>query len=198
MTHTATARRHLLPTLCLITLAMLLSMSCSTYRKMPDAEKRAYLAELETTTLAELVTKSPEIQDEVDRAVGYAVFSNQATKVPVVGGGEGIGVVVDSETGDRSYLKVSRLDVGGGLGVRTYRLVILFFDREPLHKLAGGKVEVGAGIEAGAGDSDVGTGAGGIGGSKKEKYALYQLSEKGVSATFTVRVIKYSVLDLDD
>ena len=38
---------------------------------------------------------------------------NTATKVPMVGAGEGIGVVVNTETGERTYLKVSRLDVGG-------------------------------------------------------------------------------------
>ena len=198
MNHQRSTRRRWLTLAMLSALAMMLSLSCSTYRKMTVEEKRSFLAELETTTLAELVTKKPEVQDEVDRAVGYAVFSNQATKVPFVGGGEGIGVVVDSETGTRSYLKVGRLDVGGGLGVRSYRLVVLFFDQEALHKLASGKVEVGAGIEAGAGDTDVGTGAGGVAGSRNEKFVLYQLSEKGVSATFTVRVIRYSVLDLDE
>ena len=177
---------------------MVLAGSCCTYRKMPTEEKRAFLTELETTTLAELVTEFPEAQDDVDRAVGYAVFSNQATKIPIVGGGEGIGVVVDSETGDRSYLKLTRLDVGGGLGVKTYRLVTLFFDREALQKLARGKVEFGAGLEAGAGDKEVGTGAGGVAGSRTEKYVMYQLSDTGVSATFTVRMIRYSVIELDE
>jgi lipid-binding SYLF domain-containing protein len=164
---------------------------------MSPEEKRTFLAELEQQTLTELVDKHPEAQAEIDRAVGHAVFSNTTTKVPIVGAGEGIGVVVDKNTGERTYLKVGRLDVGGGLGVRKYRLIVVFFEEAPLKKLASGKLELGAGVEAGAGSGDVGTGAGGIGGSRKEGYALYQLSEAGVSATFTVRVIRYSVLDLD-
>jgi lipid-binding SYLF domain-containing protein len=114
-----------------------------------------------------------------------------------VGAGDGIGVVVDTTTDERTYLKVGRLDVGGGLGVRKYRLIIIFFEEEALRKLASGKVELGAGVEAGAGKEDVGTGAGGIAGSRNEDYVLYQLSEAGVSATFTVRAIRYSVLDLE-
>jgi lipid-binding SYLF domain-containing protein len=165
---------------------------------MPAEEKRALLEEAEERTLVELVEKRPEVRDELDRAVGYAVFSNRATKIPIVGAGEGIGVVVDSGTGERSYLKVGRLDVGGGLGVRQYRLVMIFFDAEALRKLAKGKYEFGAGVEAGAGKSDVGTGAGVTAGSRKEKYVLYQLSDTGVSATFTVRVTQYSVLELDE
>ncbi len=181
-----------------VILSALLAASCSSYRSMPAEEKRTFLAELEETTLAELVEQRPEAQDELDNAVGYAIFSNTTTKIPFVGAGEGIGVVVDATTDERTYLKVGRLDVGGGLGVRKYRLVVIFFEREPLEKLASGKVEFGAGIEAGAGKEDVGTGAGGIAGSRKEDYVLYQLSESGVSATFTVRAIKYSVLDLEE
>jgi lipid-binding SYLF domain-containing protein len=179
-----------------VVLSALLAASCSTYRSMSVEEKRAFLAELEETTLVDLVELHPDAEAELESSVGYAVFSNQATKIPIVGSGDGIGVVVDTSTDERTYLKVGRLDVGGGLGIRTYRLVILFFEREPLQKLASGKVELGAGVEAGAGTDDVGTGAGGITGSRKEDYVLYQLSEAGVSATLTVRLIRYSVLDL--
>jgi lipid-binding SYLF domain-containing protein len=175
-------------------LACLLVTSCSSYKSMSVDEKRDLLAEVEEKTIAELVEKRPEVQEELDRSVGYAVFSNRATKIPVIGAGEGIGVVVNNETGDRSYLTFSRLDVGGGLGVREYRLIAIFFDSELLEKLAKGKYEFGAGLEAAVGSSEVS--AEGSAGDTKEKSVKYQLSEKGVSATFTVRVAKYSVLDL--
>ena len=188
-----------LPRLVAVMLAALMAVSCtSTYRSMSVEEKRSFLAELEEETLAELVAKRPEVQAEIDRAVGYAVVSNRLAKIPFVGAGEGIGVVFDAKTGERSYLKVGRLDVGGGLGVREYRLVVLFFDQELLKKLASGKLELGAGVEAGAKDKDLGTGAGGVAGSRNEKRVLYQISDAGVSATFTVRAIRYSVLKLSE
>ena len=124
--------------------------------------------------------------------MGYAVVSNRVAKIPFVGAGEGIGVVFDAKTGERTYLKVGRLDIGGGLGAREYRMVILFFDQGLLENLASGK------LEAGAKDKDIGTGAGGVVGSRNEKRVLYQLSDAGVSATFTVRAIRYSVLKLDE
>jgi hypothetical protein len=180
-------------------IAALLAVSCSsTYRSMSAQEKREFLVELEEQTLAELVDMVPEAQAEIDRSVGHAIVSNRLAKVPFVGAGEGIGVVFDAETGERTYLKVGRLDVGGGLGVREYRLVVLFFDQGPLRKLASGKLELGAGVEAGAKDKEIGTGAGGVAGSRDEKRVLYQLADAGVSATFTVRAIRYSVLDLDN
>ena len=165
---------------------------------MSAEETREFLVELEEQTLAELVEEHPKAQADLDNAIGHAIFSNSEAKVPFVGAGDGIGVVVQSETGERSYLKVTRFDVGGGLGVRTYRLIIFFFEEEALKKLAGGKLEFGAGVEAGAKDKDIGTGAGGIAGSRKKGYVLYQLSDTGVSVSLTVRMIKYSLLDLDD
>lgn len=174
-----------------ILLPLVAAACSSTYRKMSADEKVAHLAELERTTLAELVELHPEVREDLDRAVGYAIFSKTATKVPFVGTGDGIGVVVSSATGKRTYLKVKRFDVGGGLGVRKYRLVIIFFSEEALAKLASGKLEFRAGMEAS-------TGKGGVGGSRKEDYALYLLTEAGVSATWTVRLIRYSVLDLGE
>lgn len=80
--------------------------------------------------------------------------------------------------------------MGGGFGVREYRLVFVFFDGATMRKLASGKLEIGAGAEAGAGQSDVGTGSGVDAGSRNEKRVVYQLSDSGVSATPTVRAIR--------
>jgi hypothetical protein len=183
----------------MLVMPLIAAVACSsTYRSMTNQEKKDFLVDLEKETLAELVAERPEAQTDLDSSVGCAVISNSAAKVPMVGAGEGIGVVVNTETGERTYLEVSRLDVGGGLGVRKFRLIIIFFDREELEDLADGELEIGAGAEAGAGDhDDVGTGPGGVAGARNEKRVLYQLSEAGVSATFTVWMIKYSVLELD-
>mgnify|MGYP001822019708 FL=1 len=185
--------------LCALFFAALLAVSCSSsYKSMSADEKREFLVELEAQTLADLVEDQPDAQADLDNAIGHAIFSNSAAKVPFVGTGDGIGVVVNQETDERTYLKVTRFDVGGGLGVRTYRVIMIFFEEEALNKLAGGKLEFGAGVEAGAKDKDIGTGAGGIAGSRKKGYVLYQLSDSGVSATFTVNMISYSVLDLEE
>ena len=77
-----------------------LVISCSSaYRSMSVEEKRAHLEELEHQTLDELVEQRPEAREDLDAAVGYAIFSKTATKVPIVGTGEGLGVVVNKATG---------------------------------------------------------------------------------------------------
>lgn len=182
----------------MIVLVIGLGGCASTHRSMTVDEKRDYLLELEQQTLTELVEEHPEAAADLESAVGYAIFSNTATKVPIVGAGNGIGVVVNNPTGKRTYLKVQRFDVGGGLGIRTYRLIMIYFDETAFNKLASGKLELAAGVDAGAGKKDVGTGAGGIAPARNDKRVAYQLAEAGVSATYTVRLIRYSVLDLGE
>jgi hypothetical protein len=161
-------------------------------------ELRAVLTELESQTLEDLVEMYPEAQEDLDESIGHAVFSNRMAKIPMVGAGDGVGVVFNQRTGQRTYLKVGRFDIGGGLGVREYRLVVLFFDESPLEKLAGGTFQIDAGAEAGAGAKDVGLDASQIARSREKGQVAYQLAAKGVSATFTVRVFRYTVLDLSE
>lgn len=42
------------------------------------------------TTLAQMVADDPAIQKSLDQAIGYAVASISATKIPIVGGGYGL------------------------------------------------------------------------------------------------------------
>jgi len=81
------------------------------------AHKIQSLNEHEQETLKRLYQENPETEQAVQTAPGYAVFHVVVTKVPLVGAGGGNGVVVDNKTGDRTYMKVRRFDVGAGGGV---------------------------------------------------------------------------------
>ncbi len=160
-------------------LCVLAIVGCSsTYRGMSGEEKREYLFELEEQTLAELVKDDPKAQADLDAAVGYAIFSNTATKVPSSAPAMGSAWWSTPRPMIGPTSRSSRFDVGGGLGLRKFRLVMIFFDEAAFEKLATGKLELGAGVEAGAGNNDIGTGAGGIAGARNEKRVLYQISDK--------------------
>ena len=76
--------------------------------------------------------------------------------------------------------------------------VIVFFNTDSLGDLADGKLELGAGIDLGAGSKDAGVPPGGIARPRKGRFIVYQLSETGVSASLTVNLTRYSVLDLSE
>ena len=165
---------------------------------MPVEEKRAVIAELERSALADLMDQHPESRAVLDRSVGYAILAKAVTKVPVFGAGDGLGVAVDTRSGERTYLRVGRFDVGGGLGARRYRLVMIFTEPEPLAKLRSGKLELNVGAEASAGRGDTSTGSGEKDASGTKGYVVYRLADEGLSATWTVSITRYSVLDLEE
>ena len=136
---------------------------------------------------ARLIEESPELEEVFEQALGYAVFNVKLTKVPLVGAGGGVGVVVDQRDGSRSYVKGTRLDLGGGWGVRAYKLLLAFTDEKMLAKASSGSWKFEAGAEAAAGSASAEGGTGDIGDAG---FTSYVLAEGGASATVTLRVIR--------
>jgi hypothetical protein len=137
------------------------------------------------------VEREPGLQDKVDASVGYFVAEISAASAALVGGGSGIGVLYEKEGGTRTYMNVRRYDLGMGLGVRKFRMLILFNDREGLEDFRRGGWESTVGAETAAGD------AGAVGVSPPGRAELYDfsihfLTEAGVHAAASVRLLKVS------
>ena len=64
-------------------------------------EKRAYVINTHDETLAKLYQQKPEVKARVEKAAGYGVFSNLGTKIFLLATGQGFGVVVNNETGEK-------------------------------------------------------------------------------------------------
>lgn len=103
------------------------------------------------TAIAGLVEKEPALQQQIDDSQGYAVANMKVTKVPVVGAGGGEGVFVNNKTKKRTYFTVSRFDIGGGWGVRSYKVLMVIETPEILDRLERGTWEFQASVEASAG-----------------------------------------------
>jgi lipid-binding SYLF domain-containing protein len=88
--------------------------------------------------------------------VGYFVSRVSATKIPLVGAGYGIGVLIDKETGSHTYMNISRADLGAGLGASKFRVLILFENREVLQQFRSGIWKSGLGAESAAGTQHTG------------------------------------------
>ena len=184
------------PRTLLLTLALAILAACAATPELPeDVEMWAQL--LEERTLQDLAEHHPEALDDLDRAVGYAIFTNHADKMPAVGRGVGLGMVVDAEGGRRQYLSVTQFYVGGGLGTLDYRLVVVFFDRAPFERMRGGTLYLGASIDAGTGTEKAGFSGSSVGRSKDGTRSVYVLSDSGATATWTVRLVRYVPLEID-
>jgi len=156
--------------------------------------------QLVKSTLEDLYEQNPKTKEEIASSVGYAVFSNKITKVPIVGAGSGYGVAIHNKSATRAYLKMARFDVGGGWGARSVRPVIIFHNEQEFNDLINGKWEAQIGAEAAAKIGEVGAaGSGNDDNPQNDKgYTVHMITDAGVSATVTAGLIRIAPITLKD
>jgi len=163
-----------------------LLFGCATLSQDEKEAKRTELDAMATTTLDTLVAATPDSRDVLDHSVGYMVIDLKVTKIPFFGAGKGYAVVVDRRTDDRSYLEVSRFEIGGGLGAQAFKVIIVFSDAKLLEKAAAGSWHYAAGAELAAGSAS----AEGSAQKHPKGFKAYRIAEGGAAATVTVRVAR--------
>lgn len=174
--------------LIVFTYLLLALIACSSMTVSERETKRGELDDMAAKTIAGLVEDDETLQQKVDDSPGYAVANMKVTKVPIVGAGGGEGVFVNQKTNKRTYFTVSRLDVGGGWGARSYKTLLIFDDEKSMGEWKDGKWEFAAGVEASAGTAAAEGASGG-----NEGFTMHVLSDGGASATATARVIRIKV-----
>ncbi|HAK61167.1 MAG TPA: hypothetical protein DCO77_12445 [Nitrospiraceae bacterium] len=172
--------------------AALFAVGCATIPGTTGAEQAETINELITRTLTDLYKQEPETREKIAKSVGYAIMNNKITKIPIVGAGSGYGVAINTKTGDRTYLKMVRFDLGGGWGARSVRPVLIFHDEKKFNDFIDGAWSANMGAEAAAKVGEAGAaGGGGTGDLAGDKgYSVHLITDAGVSATATVGVIR--------
>ena len=168
--------------------------ACSTPPSIPD-DLENVMSELEQKTLRDMGERYPASAEEFDQAVGYAIFSVRATKVPLVGQGQGIGVAVDAKDERRAYLRITHTDVGGGLGNVDYRLIVIFSDRSDFERSRDGALDFSAGVYASASDGTREIEGTSQSTSRKAGRAIYLLTDSGAGASWSVHLIRFTVIE---
>ena len=122
----------LLPTL------LLALQACTSIPIEQRADKRVQIDREAAETIEKLVEQDPAIAAKLESAAGYFVSRVSAAQVAVLGGGQGIGVLVENRTGDRTYMNLKRFDLGAGLGVRYFRVLMIIENQERLEDIRNG------------------------------------------------------------
>ena len=118
----------------IILLAIILFAGCATIKGNTIAEQRQYVLDMRDETLARLYEKSPVAKEQIKKSAGYGVFSNINTHLFLLSSGSGYGVVTDNKGKNPVYMKMRTLGAGLGLGVKDFRAVIIFRNREDMEK----------------------------------------------------------------
>ena len=123
--------------------------------KQAKAEKeRQEIRKVSKDILAQLYKAQPSAKAAIDKAAGYAVFSNFGMKIFVAGSGTGKGVAVDNKTKKETFMKMVELQAGLGFGVKKFSLVWVFETPETLATFVNSGWELGGqtSVAAKAGD----------------------------------------------
>ena len=154
-----------------------------------DEPDRDELDAMIDTARSTLVEHHQDIAQKLEALPGYAIIAMTTTKIPGVGTGLGYGVVIDSRTDKRSYIKVTQFEVGGGLGAQKFKAVILFKDPALLERTIKG----GWHFESSADFSGTGEGESqaiaSVSTQSGKGYKVYKLAESGALATMTIRAL---------
>jgi lipid-binding SYLF domain-containing protein len=181
-------------TTCLLLASLALSgtSEASLFKKegTPD-EQRAEIRKVSNQTLAELYKAQPAAKSQIQKAAGYAVFSNFGMKILVAGGGSGRGVVIDNKTKRETFMKMAEVQAGLGFGVKNFRLVWVFEKKSDLDKFINSGWELGAQSTASA--KAAGQGASAFAGaiSVTPGVWIYQLTDDGLALELTAKGTKY-------
>lgn len=158
-----------------------------------DGEKRATVRKMSDETLTTLYSTHPEAKAKIQKAAGYAVFSNMGVNLFLLSSGNGYGIAVDNSTGKETFMRMAQLGAGFGVGVKDFRAVFIFKTGEVMTKFIEEGWQFGGQADAAAKYDEQGAAASGAasvdtGGTPME---IYQITEAGVALQVTVSGTKY-------
>ncbi|NIL99373.1 MAG: hypothetical protein GTN89_00050 [Acidobacteria bacterium] len=149
------------------------------------AAKRAAIDQMARDTLQTVLTENAQANALADRAVGFAVFDSVKVAFLLSGGG-GIGVAVNSSTGQRTYMKMGTGGIGLGLGGQSYQVVFFFETQKAFDRFVNKGWAADANANAAAGTKGANETA-----SFNNGVAVFQVTNKGLMAQADVSGTKY-------
>jgi len=162
---------------------------CATTGATTANEKRQAILKMEQEVLSDLYKTRPGARSKVGSAPGYAVFSNANIHLVIASFSGGQGVVKDNRSGRHTYMNMGEAGIGFGLGVKDFRAVFVFHDRETMRNFTESGWAFGAHADAAAKAGDKG---GAVGGEiVLNGITIYQITESGLALQATVKGTKY-------
>jgi lipid-binding SYLF domain-containing protein len=162
---------------------------CATTGGTTPTEKRQSILSMKNEVLTDLYKLKPDVEAQISKAPGYAVFSNANVNLVFASFGGGYGVAKSNESGKYTYMKMGEVGLGLGLGVKDFRAVFVFHTSKSMNNFVENGWAFGAQADAAAKASDKGAAAAGevtIG-----NITIYQLTESGLALQATIKGTKY-------
>lgn len=153
-------------------------------------KKRQEIRKMAQQTLNRLYKIQPGAKTAIEKANGYAVFSNFGMKILLAGGGSGSGVAVNKDTNKETFMKMAEVQAGLGLGVKKFSTVFVFETEQALNNFINQGWEFGGQATAAAKAGETGSAFAGAA-SVAPGVWMYQLTDTGLAAEITAKGTKY-------
>lgn len=176
-------------------LMLVLATGCASVQGSDKDEKQAFILGSVSEMMIELYDENPELEREVENALGWAAFNYRLSKLPVVlsgiGGGGGYGVAVDNRTDEKTYMTVQMGEWGVGMGTRAFGTVFVFEDEKVMKDFIRKGWEFGSAAEVTAKTKEGGVAASG---SVSTTYGMkvYHVTRDGIAYGVSFRGTKYT------
>lgn len=174
--------------------SLLISLSllvCSSVAHADKADKkRQKILDMRQDVLVELFETRPQAKAEIDEAEGYAVFSNVGVQLFLIGAGGGRGVVHSNDADIDTFMKMGTISVGLGLGMKDFRAVFIFHDKDALTSFTEKGWDFSGEADAAARADEKG-GEIGEGASFRKKVSVYQFTKTGLVLQASLHGTKY-------
>ena len=169
---------------------VLLAMSIGVVSAKSVEEKRQAIRNIASTTLSEVYELQPHAKVAVENAAGYAAFSITDAKIVFLGSGSGKGMAVNNATGQEIFMQTRDVQLGFGLGIKKYDVLFIFETEKAFSDFIDSGWQFGGQATAAATDSVTGGSLQGAIPVSPDVW-LYQVTDKGLELSATVRGIRY-------
>jgi len=174
-----------------ILIAPMTAFASVNMKPQTSAEWRDYLRYRRDQTLDELYKLQPQARWEIMKAKGYATFTSLNVNLifASVTGGRGI-VHENGLFGKDTFMRMAQGGLGFGLGVKDFRAVFVFENKEVLDKFINSGWSFGGEADAAFKGGDTGDAISGAI-AIAPGLRVYQLTESGLALQATVHGTKY-------
>ncbi len=123
------------------------------------AEKRMTIRKQSEAMLTQLYAVNPALRKVLNKAAGYATFSQVSVNLLLLATANGYGVVVDNRTRRETFMRMGSLGGGIGAGVKDVRVIFVFHDAGVLKQFIEQGWQFGGQADAAAKYQDTGVSA---------------------------------------
>ena len=179
--------------LCLVAIGLIFS-ACARPKGDTPQEKRNFVLQMKDNALAKLYAEKPYARDVVNKAAGYAVFSNFNTQLLIVGSGNGYGVAIDNSNGNEIFMRMAEGAVGLGVAFKDFEEVIVFNNKEIFYNfITEGWNYSAQGDAVAKYDDDGGAATGEV--PLNSDVVVFQMTKDGIALRATIGASKFWIDD---